>query len=49
MTTDLNIDLPKEAGIYKIYRRDKKTGERIYVGTAEVEFKPVASNKKPTL
>jgi len=49
MTTDLNFDLPQEPGIYKIYRRDKTTGERIYVGTAEVEFTPVASNKKPIL
>lgn len=46
---DVNLDLPTEPGIYKIFRRDQVTNERIYVGTAEVCFESVSSSKKKSI
>lgn len=46
MTNDVKLELPAESGIYKIYRRDPVSNERIYVGTAEVGFENVPSAHK---
>lgn len=43
---DVNLDLPTEPGIYKIYRRDPVSNERICVGMAEIGFESVPSSHK---
>lgn len=43
---DVKLDLPPEPGIYKVFRRDPVTNERVYVGTAEVGFENVPSSHK---
>ena len=43
---DVKLDLPPEPGIYKIFRRDPVTNERVYVGTAEIGFESVPSSHK---
>lgn len=43
---DVKLDLPPEPGIYKVFRRDPVTNERVYAGTAEVGFENVPSSHK---